>query len=55
MLTSRDSNVCLWHTMEVHRARWLGRPTAALPTVEPERRLISAFQTRFRAALNAYC
>ncbi len=30
----------IWHKIEVRRARWLGRPTAALPTAEPERRLI---------------
>jgi hypothetical protein len=47
-------DVALWHEAEVHRPPRLGRPTAALPTADPERRFIGAFQTRFRGTLNAY-
>ncbi len=47
-------NVCLWHKSEVPGTHWLGLPTAALPTIAPERRLTAPFQTRFRGRLNAY-
>ena len=35
-----------WHNRDLQPRAFLGRPIAALPTVEPERRFIGAFQTR---------
>ncbi len=52
---SSSMNRDIWHKIEVHRAPWLGRPTAALPTVVPERRFIIAFPTRVRATANEHC
>ncbi len=40
-----ERNVGCWHKTEVQRPPWLGRPTAALPTLGLECQFIASIQT----------
>ncbi len=53
MPDAKPASVAFWHNRDLQPRAFLRPNTAALPTVEPERRFIGAFQTRFRGALNA--
>jgi hypothetical protein len=49
-----STNVGIWHNVRAQPGAFERTQTGGLPTVEPERWFIAAFQTRIQAAASAY-